>query len=246
MGRSVTAFRLNQSGLLFVPTSWQRATFIRWLKKVHAWTGFWGAILFFMLGLSGVLLNHRSIMKIDTGEAVEVSAMDIAVDPARIPDEKALGAWAAKEFGLSTKPRPPRREGGPKGGMGKGEGREGREGGGGAKRFMGREHQEPEKWELAFSQANGRVTVEYVPGSRSVSVRQDAENMLGFIKNLHKGSGLGIGWILFLDSIAGALIAMSLTGFLLWTRMHGTRLLAGGIGLGSLVVAVAAVWPSML
>jgi hypothetical protein len=235
MGRPVTTFRLNQSGLLFVPSRWQRADFIRWLKKVHAWTGFWGALLFFMLGLSGVLLNHRSIMKIDTGEAVEVSAMDIAVDPARIPDEKALGAWAAKEFGLSTKPRPPRKEGGAADAKG-----------GERKRFMGREHRQAEKWALAFSQANGRLTVEYVPGSRSVSVRQEADNVLGFIKNLHKGSGLGIGWILFLDSIAGALIAMSLTGFLLWTRMHGTRLLAGGIGLGSLAVAVAAVWPSML
>lgn len=235
----MTASRLNQSGLLFVPSSWQRAAFIRWLKKVHAWTGFWGALLFFMLGLSGVLLNHRSIMKIDTGEAVEVSAMDIAVDPARIPDEKALGAWAAKEFGLTTKPRPPRKEARPEGGSA------GRESGG-RKRFMGREHQEAEKWALAFSQANGRLTVEYVPGSRSVSVRQEADNVLGFIKNLHKGSGLGIGWILFLDSIAGALIAMSVTGLLLWTRMHGTRLLAGGIGLGSLALAVATVWPSML
>lgn len=228
----MTTSRLNQSGLLFVPSRWQRAAFIRWLKKVHAWTGFWGAMLFFMLGLSGVLLNHRSIMKIDTGEAVEVSAMDIAVDPARIPDEKALGTWAAKEFGLSAKPRPPRREGGAEGGE--------------RKRFMGREHREAEKWALAFTQANGRLTVEYVPGSRSVSVRQEADNVLGFIKNLHKGSGLGIGWVLFLDSIAGALIAMSLTGFLLWTRMHGTRLLAGGIGLGSLALAVVTVWPSML
>ena len=148
----MTTFRLNQSGLLFVPSRWQRADFIRWLKKVHAWTGFWGALLFFMLGLSGVLLNHRSIMKIDTGEAVEVSAMDIAVDPARIPDEKALGAWAATEFGLSTKPRPPRKEGGAAGVKG-----------GERKRFMGREHREVEKWALAFSQANGRLTVEYVP-----------------------------------------------------------------------------------
>lgn len=243
MGRPLTTFRLNQSGLLFVPSNWQRAAVIRWLKKVHAWTGFWGAILFFMLGLSGVLLNHRSVMKIDTGEAVEVSAMDIAVDPARIPDEKALGTWAAKEFGLSTKPRPPRREGGPEGGMG---GREGREKAGERKRFMGREHEEAVKWELAFNQPNGRVTVEYVPGSRSVSVRQDAQNVLGFLKNLHKGSGVGIGWILFMDSIAGALIAMSLTGFLLWTRLHGTRLLAGGIVMASLGLAVAAVWPHML
>lgn len=231
MGRPLTTFRLNQSGLLFVPSKWQRAVFIRWLKRVHAWTGFWGAILFFMLGLSGVLLNHRSIMKIETGEPVEVSAMDIAVDPALIPDEKALGQWAARQLGLSSKPRPPRKEGG---------------GSGERKSFMGHEQQEAEKWAQQFSQPNGRVTVEYVPGSRSVSVRQDAHNALGFIKNLHKGSGLGLAWVLFLDSIAGALIAMSLTGFLLWTRMHGTRLLAGAIVVASLGFGIAAMWPYLL
>lgn len=236
MGRTVTTFRLNQSGLLFVPSRWQRAAFIRWLKKVHAWTGFWGALFFFVLGLSGVLLNHRSIMKIDTGEPVEVSAMDIAVDPAAIPDQDALGRWAANEFGLTAKPRPPRKEGGA----------ESRGEAPGRKSFLGRERQEAEKWELAFLQANGRVMVEYVPGSASVSVRQSADNMFGFIKNLHKGSGLGIAWVLFLDSIAGALIAMSLTGFLLWTRLHGTRLLAGGLVLGSLAFATVAIWPHML
>lgn len=232
----MNGFRLNQSGLLFVPARWQRVKFIRWLKKIHAWTGFWGALLFFTLGLSGVLLNHRSIMKIDTGEPVEVSAMDIAVDPARLPDEKALGKWAAKEFGLATKPRAPRPEGGPP--------RE--EKGSANKRFMGRERPEAEKWVQSFTHPNGRLTVEYVPGSRSVSVRQEATNLLGFLKNLHKGTGLGLVWVLFVDTIAGALVAMSLTGFLLWTRLHGTRLLAGGIVAASLGLAAAGLWPFLL
>lgn len=230
------AFRFNQSGLLFVPVKWQRVTFVRWLKRVHAWTGFWGAILFFTLGLSGVLLNHRSIMKLDTGEPVEVSAMEIAVDPALLPDRDALGRWAAKEFDLAAEPRPPRRK----------EGAENTSKGRERKSFLGQERQEAEKWELAFSQANGKVTVEYAPGSRSVSVRQEADNLFGFLKNLHKGSGLGVLWVLFLDTIAGALVAMSLTGFLLWTRLHGTRLLAGGIVTASLGLAVTAVWPHLL
>jgi len=236
MGRPVTTFRFNQSGLLFVPSRWQRADFIRWLKKVHAWTGFWGALLFFMLGLSGVLLNHRSIMKIDTGEAVEVSAMDVAVDPALLPDRDALGRWAAKELDLTAEPRVPRRKGGEE------EVSQGRE----RKSFLGRELQEAKKWELVFSQANGKVAVEYVPGSSSISVRQEADNLLGVLKNLHKGSGLGVLWVLFLDTIAGALVAMSLTGFLLWTRLHGSRLVAGGIVAASLGLAVTATWPHLL
>lgn len=230
------AFRFNQSGLLFVPVKWQRVVFVRWLRRVHAWTGFWGAILFFTLGLSGVLLNHRSIMKLETGEPVEVNAMEIAVDPALLPDRDALGRWAAREFDLTAEPRPPRRKGGEEGAP------KGRE----RKSFLGRERPEAEKWELAFSQANGKVTVEYTPGSSSVSVRQEADNVLGILKNLHKGSGLGVFWVLFLDTIAGALIAMSLTGFLLWTRLHGGRLLAGSIMAASLGLAVTATWPHLL
>ncbi|MBK5265091.1 MAG: PepSY-associated TM helix domain-containing protein, partial [Alphaproteobacteria bacterium] len=174
-----------------------------------------------------------SIWKIDTGEAIEVSAMDMAVDPAHLPDEEALTRWAAKEFGVKTKPRAERPDGGARG---KDE----------RKRFMGAQRDEAEKWVQRFNQPNGRLTVAYVPGSRSVSVRQDADNVFGVLKNLHKGSGLGLAWILFIDTIAGALVAMSLTGFLLWTRLHGSRLLAGGIMLASLAFAVSATGPYML
>ena len=147
-----------------------------------------------------------------------------------IADHKALERWAAAEFGLTGEPRletQPKDKAERKG-------------------FLGRERTEAEKWKLSFARPNGRVIVEYVPGSPSVSVRQQANNLLGVVKNLHKGTGLGVFWVLFLDSIAGALVAMSITGFLLWTRLHGTRLLAGGILAASVVVATGAVWPNWL
>lgn len=220
--------RLNQSGLLFVPARWQRARLIRWLKRVHAWTGFWGALLFLMIGISGVLLNHRSIWKIETGEPQEVSAMNVAVAPSIIRDEKGLGIWAKREFNLTAEPR------------------ELRKGDAGKKSFLGRPHTEALEWSQQFTHSNGRVMVKYVPGSTSVAVTQETTNVFGFIKNLHKGTGLGLAWVLFLDSIAGALVTMSLTGFLLWTKLHGSRLLAGGILLACLGFAASAVAPSLL
>lgn len=231
--------KLSQSGLLFFPHKWQRGHVVRWLKRIHAWTGFWGAVLFFTMGVSGVLLNHRDKLKIDTGEPVEVSAMDIAVAPGLIKDEKSLTAWAKKEFGLKNDPRPPRGgPGGPgKGGEGKGPATE---------RFMGKDRPKADKMELSFNAPNGKLTVEYVKGASSVSVREEAQNLWGTIKNMHKGAGLGILWILFIDTIGGALIAMSLTGFLLWSRLHGSRLLGGGLLIGSVVVGTIAVWPYLL
>lgn len=235
----------GQSGLLFLPHRWHRNAVIQWLKRVHAWTGFWGALLFLLMGTSGALLNHRAQLKIDTGEPVEVSAMNVAVAPGTITSEDSLGLWAKRELGMTAEPRKPRGEGG---GADKGGPRGERSGNDTppTARFLGRELPQAEKWTQQFMHPNGRVTIDYVAGSGSVSVKQDAQNIFGTIKNLHKGSGLGIGWVLFLDTIAGALITMSLTGFLLWSRLHGTRLVAGGIVLASSALAVSAVWPALL
>ncbi|MES2288798.1 MAG: PepSY-associated TM helix domain-containing protein [Pseudomonadota bacterium] len=220
----------NQSGLFFVPKRWQSISFLRWLKRVHAWTGFWGATLFFVLGISGFLLNHRSIMKIDTGEPVEASTVQIPVTAGVITDTDSLGRWAKNALGLPVKPKAPNNSSPAKAGD---------------VRFNGRDVKTAETWTQTFAMPNARVTVSYVPGANFVSAKREAAGLLGTIKNMHKGSGLSIAWVLLLDTIAGALITMSLTGFLLWTRMHGTRLLAGALVGGSLVWAAAATVPSM-
>lgn len=225
---------LRRTGLLFVPNSLHRHQFIVWLKRIHAWTGFWGALLFLMLGISGFLLNHRSIMKIDTGEPTQVSAMDIAIPAGSISTAEELAKWAQAEFGLASEPRLPR-------------GNDTQRGGGTASReFMGRERPVAEKWEVSFNHPNGRLQVTHVKGSGSVSVQQSAQNFLGLIKNLHKGSGVGIGWVLFADAIAGAMLTMVLSGFLLWSNLHGRRLAAGAIVTASGAVAVSVLWPWLL
>lgn len=208
---------LNQSGLLFVPKAWQRATFVNWLKKIHAWTGFWGALLFLMMGTSGFLLNHRDKLKIDVDQPVEVDATEIAVAPGLIDSPKALGRWAKATLHLKGEPRPPRKPGGAGG----------REGG--RERFMGQDVAAATKWSVAFTTPSQKVTLDYVPGDSHVSAKREASGFLATIKNMHKGVGLPVAWVLFIDTIAGALITMSLTGFLLWSRLHGPRLLAGGL-----------------
>lgn len=233
----------NQSGLFFVPRHWQSATFLRWLKRVHAWTGFWGALFFLIMGVSGFLLNHRGQWKIDTGEPVEVSRVELPVGPGAITDAEALGKWARRALDLPVKAQPPR--GGP-GGPGGSEGPGGRRA---AKpetaRFMGRDVKAAETWTRTFNMPDARVTVDYVPGANHVTAKREVNGFFGTLKNLHKGVGLPIAWILFIDTIAGALITMALTGFLLWSRLHGSRLLAGGLLGGALIWALAAAVPVM-
>ena len=211
-----------------MPSSLQSGQAIRWLKRVHAWTGLWGALVFLMLGFSGALLNHRSILKIDTGKPVEVSAITMPVGAGVITDEKALGRWVKIALDLPSEPKAPRKEEGA------------------PKIFNGKVVVEPVKWSQAFRHPNGIITADYIPGSTSVAIRQEADNALGVIKNLHKGTGVGVAWVLFMDSIAGALIAMSLTGFLHWSRFHGSRLVAGAIVISSIGLGIVALLPFVL
>ena len=244
----------NQTGLFFVPRRWQSATLIKWLKRVHAWSGFWGALFFLMMGVSGFLLNHRGQMKIETGEPIEVSNVDLPVAAGTIPDAEALGAWARKTLHLPVKGSAPR--GGPEGGAGakgpgekglgeKGLGEKGLGRNGSGATFMGREVKPAETWTRVFNMPDARVTVSYVPGANHVNAKREEQGFLGTLKNLHKGTGVPISWILLIDTIAGALVMMSLTGFLLWSRLHGPRLLAGGLFAGSLIWAFVAMGSSL-
>ncbi len=188
------------------------------LKRVHAWTGFWGAALFLLLGTSGVLLNHRSVLPIDVGGSVEVSTILLSVKPGIITTEAALGSWAQHELRLSTPPRAPAPD--PKAAK--------------PLRFLGRDMVAAASWSRIFYLPNQKVTVDYIPGSTGVSAKVETLGVLAIIKNLHKGTGLGVMWVLFIDTIAGALVAMSITGFLLWSRLHGPRLLAGALASGAI------------
>ena len=240
LGASKPAAKRRPPGvLLFMPGPLNRTEVVQWLKRIHAWTGFWGALAFLLIGTSGMLLNHRAVLKIDTGAPQEVMSADIVVDPALIKSPEDLGKWAQAQFGTSLEPRAPRAEGG------RGPGGPQRSGGARVE-LMGREVQQAEVWKQSFNGSNAVLNVEYTPGSASVKASKTAQNGLGFLKNLHKGAGMSWPWILFIDTMAGGLIAMSLTGALLWSRLHGPRLAAVGIVTASLGVALFAAWPSFV
>jgi uncharacterized protein len=165
---------LNQSGLLFVPQRWQRANVLRWLKRIHAWTGFWGALLFFVMGASGFLLNHRSILKIDTGAPTEVSAIEVAVQPGQFKDADALAKWAKARLDLKVDGKAPQAK--PEG----------------EKRFRATTLPQAEMWTRVFTLPDAKITVAYGPGAPNVSMKTEAVGLLGTMKNLHKGTGLGV------------------------------------------------------
>jgi hypothetical protein len=82
------------------------------------------------------------------------------------------------------------------------------------------------------------VQAEYWVGNGFVSVKRTQNSFLGTMNNLHKGVGMSVGWVLLVDTIAGSLILLSLTGMLLWTELNRRRTVGVVLVLGSIVAAV--------
>ena len=63
--------RGTPAGTAVVSSRWNRINAIRWLRKAHGWIGLWGATLGLLFGTSGILLNHRAVMKIPAAQVQE-------------------------------------------------------------------------------------------------------------------------------------------------------------------------------
>ena len=88
----------------------RRATFIKWLRKVHGWVGLWGAVLGLLFGTTGFLLNHRAgPLKISSGEP-QVSQMQMAVPTQGLKSPMELGKWLKQELKLDGNIGRPKRE----------------------------------------------------------------------------------------------------------------------------------------
>ena len=74
--------------------------FLRWLRKIHLYVGLWGAALGLLFGLTGILLNHRSILKIPVTKVVQKSAQ-LSLTPEVLEQLKTpadLSAWLKAEL----------------------------------------------------------------------------------------------------------------------------------------------------
>lgn len=195
-------------GHLFVPRRWHRPAVLKWLRRTHAWLGVWGAVMGLLFGLTGFFLNHRATMKVPgTSYAKTQWQLELPSPPPATVDE--LAAYLKQSMALNREPHRKKVEpAGPAPWPGA---------------------TQPEHWQIAFNTPRAVVNAEYWVGNRSVSVERTDPNFLGKLVRLHTGAGASVAWILLTDTLAGALIALSLTGFLLWTKLHGPRLLALGL-----------------
>ncbi|HJV48799.1 MAG TPA: PepSY-associated TM helix domain-containing protein [Geothrix sp.] len=192
--------------------------FLRLLRRLHARVGLGGAVFGLLFGLTGFLLNHRGVMKIEAGQ-IQERKVTVAFDAVPASPEALARALAARfEVPMSRvkwlvkTPRPGRMGGTPV--------------------------QVAEQWTVTFLGHAHFATATYTPGNRTVDLEQRDASLVQALKRLHKGDGGQVAWILVSDAFAGALIFLTLSGTLLWTRLSGPKLLAAGLVTGGLVLVL--------
>jgi hypothetical protein len=196
----------------------RRGAFLRHLRRLHAWAGLTGATFGLLFALTGFLLSHRAVMKIETGRAeAQKIQIELGQPPASIEE---LAATLAARFGvpmarMRTRVQAPW-----------------------PARFGGQPVTAAPQWLVTVTGHAHFARATYLPGNRTVDLERTDAGLVETLERLHKSEAGQAGWILLADAFAGTLVFLSLSGTLLWTRLAGPRLLSAGLALGGFVAAV--------
>ena len=221
-----------------------RANAAIWLRKFHGWIGLWGATLGLLFGFSGIWLNHRAVLQLKP--AAERSESQLALPDPRPADAQALATWLQSTLALPqpasnvrvepARPAPWAEKAGGHGG-----GHRANAGGGDAEHAHAHAADasaapkeegaasapavpmQPEHWSMNFGAPKVQIQAEYWVGNRTVSVRRTDSGIVATLTNLHKGIGMPVAWILLVDTLAGSLILLSLSGLALWVLTRRKR-----------------------
>lgn len=202
----------------------RRAVFLTWLRKTHLYVGLWGAALGLLFGVTGILLNHRAIMKIPVEKTVQSTAqMPVPAQAFANPDE--LSAWLQKELSFAPAHTPVVKTQPAKTVI-----------------WADQELRQPERWTVTLTRPERGVTAEYFVGNRFVKLDQVDATPIGTLTRLHMSIGVNAFWVLLSDTIAGGMILLSITGLLLWTQLHTVRTLAVMTSIGALLGGIWFMW----
>ncbi len=204
---------------------------MQWLRRTHGWIGLWGATLGLLFGLSGIWLNHRTILKLPMAQQ-RVSTQIALPEPAPA-DAAALAVWLQTALQLDAPASSVKVDAArPVAWTEKGEKS--------APVLM-----QPEHWAITYGGPRHSVQADAWVGNRSVSVRTMDNGLISTLTNLHKGTGMTLPWILLVDTLAGSLILLSLSGLSLWTLTHRKRAVGAAI-FGTALAATASLAISAL
>jgi len=170
---------------------------------LHLWIGAWGALAAILFGFTGFVQNHRALLKMPQGEATELSNVELPVPDAARATPDAMRAWLTDAQHVDIDNQRVQRAS--------------------PMQFNGQTIEPPGRW--TFNGGNARVVTqaEYREGDAVLTLRTTRQSPLATTLRLHKGVGGGIAWILLTDSFALAMIALGISGLILWARGRNAR-----------------------
>ncbi len=198
--------------------------FMTLLRTAHGWIGLWGAVLGFLFGATGIVLTHRSVLKLPVSKGEQsMVQFKLAQRPAA-PAE--LAALISTEFNYA--------------------GREARVKVEKARKatWNGVEVEQPERWELNFAHPQRNARVEYLAGNHFAKVEKYDATVIGTMTRLHMSTGVDAFWALLMDTIAASLMLLSLSDTILWTQMRRGRIAFAAVLMGAPLLAV--VWLGLM
>jgi uncharacterized protein len=203
----------------------RRSVWLTWLRQTHLYVGLWGAVLGLLFGATGILLNHRALMKIPVEKTVQKSTQ-MQLPPDAFTSPQQMAAWLQQQLKFSPaqpaliKTQPAK-----------------------TVIWAEREVQQPERWSVNLLSPQRGINAEYFVGNRFIKLEQVDATPIGTLTRLHTGVGATAFWILLTDTIAGSFILLALTGLLLWTQLHTVRTMAVMTSASALLGAVWMAWP---
>jgi hypothetical protein len=191
----------------------------RVIRQLHLWIGAWGALAAILFGFTGFVQNHRALLKLPQGEATELTNIEVPVPDAVRATPDTMRAWLVDVQHVDIDNQRVQRSA--------------------PMQFNGQTIDPPARW--TFTGGNARVVtqVEYRQGDAALTLRTTRQSPLATLLRLHKGVGGGIAWILLTDSFALAMIALGLSGLVLWARGRNTRQMAfSTVGAALVIIAL--------
>jgi uncharacterized protein len=200
---------------------------LRWLRKMHGWIGLWGAALGLIFGFSGIWLNHRAVLKLPP-VFQERSNVQLALPDPVPASTQAMAQWLQGALRLESDANAIRVEAA-------------RAVAWAEKAGSPQAMMQPERWVFNFGGPNTIIQAEYWQGNRSVSVSTTANGFVATLSNMHKGVGMPVAWILLIDTLAGSVLFLSLSGVLLWVQTNRRRTVGATIAGSSVLLTLALV-----
>ena len=173
----------------------------KWVRRIHAWAGFATLTLMLLYGLTGLWLQHRAVLPLPGPHTAKSSEEIVLSTPLASPDElktllqqrypDSFEEGRAMITPAQTLPTPA----GPL--------------------------TLPARWEMRGVTLSQSVAASYVEGTLLVRTDLQLANVAASLNRLHRGMGTGLGWQLFGDIAALALLLLALTSLFMWTKLHG-------------------------